>query len=61
MDNNNYEIVDNNGTIHTGTREEMSNLFSDYVNHMENTDNEYDSEYEYEGDLKLIQVLAVYR
>jgi len=61
MDNNNYEIVDDNGTIHTGTEEDMHNLFNDYVYHMENTDDEYNEDYEYEGDLRLIKVLAVHR
>ena len=57
---NNYEIVDDNGTLHSGTEDEMCNLFTDYVHHMETSD-EIDSDYEYEGDLRLICVIAVHR
>jgi len=57
---NNYEIMDDNGTLHSGTEEEMQNLFIDYIHHMESSD-DIDGDYKYDGDLRLICVISIHR
>ena len=47
-----WEIVDNNGTIYSGSEEEMKDQWQDMVE----TNN-----YDWEGDLKLIEVHQVVR
>lgn len=49
-----YEIIDNNGTIYSGTYEEMITVWDEIL-----TDNPNDIQFD--GDLKLIHVLNIYR
>ena len=48
-----YEIVDNKGTLYSGSYEEMEDKFSYLINEEHNED--------WYGDLKLIKVIQVYR
>jgi hypothetical protein len=63
-----WEIQDDNGTIHSGTEEEMRNAFmtmtnqfpDDYsVSQIRQLQHEYDCEYS--GDLKLVQIHDTYK
>lgn len=57
-----YEIVDDNGTIHSGSEDEMTYAFDVMTNSDEYSQDEIDTwEYDWEGDLKLIQVINSYR
>ena len=73
---NNCEIIDNNGTIHSGTYEEMRKIYyimttdpaeiwNGYLAERMNTDDieSLISEYQdvWSGDLRLIKVLRCYR
>jgi hypothetical protein len=57
-----YEIIDDNGVIHSGTEKEMEEAFDVMVN-----PNEYSPEevgkwsFDWEGDLKLVEVKNVHR
>jgi len=48
-----FEIIDNKGTIYSGSLEEMNDKFAEMIG--------ADSEESWEGDLKLIQVIEVYK
>lgn len=68
-----WEIIDNTGTIHSGTEEEMKRAFDamistheDLMEYYEIDRDEADSlidawSYDWEGDLKLIKVENIYR
>ena len=48
-----WEITDNNGTIYSGTEEEMKTLFEQIE--------KGEKEEEWDGDLRLIQVHNIYK
>jgi len=48
-----YEIIDDNGVIDSGTQEEMTDQFEKYTTG--------EDELDWEGDLKLIIVIARYK
>jgi len=54
---NNWEIIDDNGVIYSGTEEEMVLVFSNIVN----GDIDQDDLVEWIGDLKLVEVHNIYR
>ena len=68
-----YEIIDNNGTIHSGTEEEMETAFFCMTNSISEIMEYYElnkkqaielkNKYEtsWDGDLKFIQVLDIHR
>ena len=49
-----YEIIDDNGTIHSGFRKEMEQAFDDISNRISASKWYVDS---WSGDLKLVQVI----
>ena len=51
---NNWEIIDNNGVIHSGTEEEMIIAFEAMTNIAADDRNKWGDEWN--GDLKLIEV-----
>lgn len=56
-----YEIIDNNGTIHSGTEDEMRRAF-EVMTDSESSQEDLDRwSFDWEGDLKLIHVLDIYR
>jgi len=55
---NNWEIVDDNGTIYSGTEDEMHDIFSEIV-YKDNEDPD-GHEFKWTGDLRLIQVWAIH-
>lgn len=60
---NQWEIIDSKGVIHSGDEEEMRmafNIMADPDSYSEEQVKEYDSN-EYEGDIKLVEVHAVIR
>lgn len=66
MRENNYEIIDKNGVIHSGTLEEMERAFAAMIGNVDwfETKKEFkaaqkEKATDWEGDLKLIQVLDV--
>jgi hypothetical protein len=59
MYQNNWEIVDENGTIYSGSEDEMRELFNAIVHGVVN-DN-LDEDLDWLGDLRLIQVHAIHR
>ncbi len=57
-----YEIIDDNGVIHSGSEEEMYKAFDVMTNSDEYSKEDIDSYGDkWEGDLKLIQVLLTAR
>ena len=56
-----WEIIDDNGTIHNGTEEEMQEAFNVMTNN-DSERNEIDKwDTDWTGDLKLIQIHNIYR
>jgi len=53
-----FEIVDNNGTLFSGSENDMRYKFYEIVDDEENM---VEHDIEYEGDLRLIQVIDIYR
>ena len=53
-----WEIIDDNGTIHSGTEEELRNAMWAIINNQ--TDNEYYID-EWNGDLKLVEIKWIYK
>jgi|GEM_PF-1625951 len=53
---NNWEIIDDNGTIYSGTQNEMEDLFSDIVN-----GGRAAPLVNWTGDLKLVEIHDVYQ
>jgi hypothetical protein len=53
-----FEIIDSKGVIHSGTEEEMTEIFRSTENSQKCKKNFLDG---WEGDLKLVQVIAVTR
>ena len=49
----NYEIIDNNGVVYSGTEEEMTQKFDEILNG--------EADVAWVGDLKLVHVLNVTR
>lgn len=59
---NNYEIIDKNGTIHSGNEEDMRLAYDVMTNPDKYDKQEIDFwSAKWTGDLKLIKVLNVYR
>ena len=57
-----YEIIDNNGTIHSGSEEEMRDAWEAITSPVCNNKELIEKYYcEWEGDLKLVHVLQVTR
>lgn len=57
-----WEIIDNNGTIHSGNEDEMKLAFQIMTCQIEATPDDIECwEYEWEGDLKLVEVHNTYR
>jgi hypothetical protein len=57
-----WEIIDNNGTIHSGTEDEMLTAFDVMGNSDEHSKADIDKYYiDWVGDLKLVQVINVVR
>jgi len=54
-----WEIIDNNGTIYSGTEEEMLNIWDQILGINKYT--AHPLEIKWEGDLKLIQIHNIYR
>lgn len=57
-----YEIIDDNGVIHSGSQEEMTHAFHVMSNPHEYSAEEYDRwSFDWEGDLKLVEVKDITR
>lgn len=56
LDMNNWEIIDNDGVIESGSEEEMRTKFEEMVSHNRNG---YSASWS--GDLKLIEVHRVWK
>lgn len=55
-----WEIIDDNGTIHSGSEEEMTHAFAVMSSpELYSTDDINKWEYEWSGDLRLIEVHAI--
>ena len=57
-----WEIIDDNGTLFTGTEDEMRGKYMEIIaNEEECLIDNSDTEFEYEGDLRLIHLISVHR
>lgn len=57
-----WEIIDEDGTIFSGSEEEMTSKFYDLTQNRDDDDISLsDEEVSWEGDLRLIQVHQIYR
>lgn len=57
-----WEIIDNNGTIHSGSEDEMTLAFDIMTNSDDYPKKKVKEwRYDWQGDLRLIQVHSVYR
>ena len=55
-----YEIIDNNGTIHSGNEDEMALAFSVMESPEDYSQDEQDKYLtDWSGDLKLIQIISL--
>ena len=56
-----YEIIDDNGTIHSGSEEEMNYVFDIMMNpHEYNRETRNDWNVRWKGDLKLVKVIKTH-
>jgi hypothetical protein len=53
-----YEIIDDTGVLFSGTEDEMITAFDDIINNNEESEYHID---EWNGDIKLIKVINIYR
>ena len=57
-----YEIQDNNGVIYSGDKDEMDNIYSILTTPDDHSEEEIaNHQVDWEGDLKLVHVLAKFK